>query len=163
MPLPGLCQVSAEEITKMMQLAPVPRKSPRNIGFIAAIFMDFIAAMPCGGERAASAFITNVENAKKTPPMSPQPSADNRVKVKSNLLVIIGVASISLAVSKLGPRRHRSGKCHQVRCQARATLARPRASRAVVALQAVLAHGNSSRPGTSHPASAWAIARAPPS
>ena len=147
---PGFCQASAEEITKMIHTTPVPRKTPRNIGFSTAIFMDFIAAMPCGGERAASAFITNVENAKKTPPMSPQPSADNRVKTKNNLFVIIGVALISLAVVGLARQRHRSGKCPRFRCQVRVNLPTPRPWFAAVVWRAVLARGNSSRSDICH-------------
>jgi len=134
----------------MIQSKPVPRKNPRNIGFSTAIFMDFIAAMPCGGERAASAFITNVENAKKTPPTSPQPSADNSVKTKNILSVIIGVALIWLAVLRPARQRHRSGKCPRVRCQVRASLPTPQPWFVAVVCWAVLARGNSSRSGICH-------------
>jgi hypothetical protein len=43
---------------------------------ITAMLMDCMAAIPCGAGRRASAVITKVENAKKTPAMRPLPSAE---------------------------------------------------------------------------------------
>jgi len=40
------------------------------------------------GERRASAFITNAEKAKNTPPISPQPSPDENVRMEINLSII---------------------------------------------------------------------------
>jgi hypothetical protein len=42
-----------------------------------------MAAIPCAGWSRARAFITNVEKAKKTPAISPQPSAEKSFNVKS--------------------------------------------------------------------------------
>src|SRR5262249_21150931 len=53
--------------------------------------MDCMAAMPCAAGRRARAFIMKAEKAKKTPAISPQPSAVKSVKAKSNLSVILGL------------------------------------------------------------------------
>jgi hypothetical protein len=86
--VPGLCHASSDERPRTAQTAATPRNVAKNHGLITATFMDCMAAMPWAGGREARAFITNVENAKKTPAISPQPSADMRVEAKSNLLII---------------------------------------------------------------------------
>jgi hypothetical protein len=48
-----------------------------------------MAAAPCAAGRRPRAFITKDEKAKKTPAISPQPSAEKSVKAKSNLSVIL--------------------------------------------------------------------------
>ncbi|WP_248277297.1 hypothetical protein [Brasilonema octagenarum] len=52
------------------------------------MLMDCMATMPCVGFSRASALITKVEKAKKTPAISPQPSAEKSFNAKSEWLVI---------------------------------------------------------------------------
>ncbi|WP_333127379.1 MULTISPECIES: hypothetical protein [unclassified Microcoleus] len=66
-----------------MQAAAVPNSAVINNGLIAVILMACMAAIPCAGWSRARAFITNVEKAKKTPAISPQPSAEKSFNVKS--------------------------------------------------------------------------------
>ncbi len=53
------------------------------------LLMDCMAAMPCGGWSRARALITVFEKMKKTPAISPQPSADKRVNVKNRFSIIL--------------------------------------------------------------------------
>jgi hypothetical protein len=50
--------------------------------------MDCIAAIPCAGGRLARAFIMQAEKAKKNPAISPQPSADKKVRTKSKRSIV---------------------------------------------------------------------------
>src|ERR1700730_18167312 len=50
--------------------------------------IDRIAAMPSAGGKRTSAFITNVENAKKTPAINPQPSVEMSVNPNTTPRVI---------------------------------------------------------------------------
>jgi hypothetical protein len=50
--------------------------------------MDCMAAMPAPRGWRAGAFITKAEKAKKTPAISPQPSAAKNVETKSASLII---------------------------------------------------------------------------
>lgn len=68
------------------QAAAVPRKTPKNQEFMTATLMDCIAAMPSFGGSRANAFMTKVENAKKTPAIVPQPSAVTSVRTEVKLL-----------------------------------------------------------------------------
>ena len=49
--------------------------APRNEGFITTTLIDCIAAIPSEEGTRARAFITKLENAKKTPPISADPSS----------------------------------------------------------------------------------------
>lgn len=71
-----------------MQAAAVPKNTPIKDGLITVILMDCMAAMPWGAGCRARAFITKDEKAKKTPAISPQPSAENNFNAKSDWLVI---------------------------------------------------------------------------
>jgi hypothetical protein len=64
------------------QAAAVPRKAPKNQEFMTATLMDCIAAMPSFAGSRANAFMTKVENAKKTPAIVPQPSAVTSVRME---------------------------------------------------------------------------------
>jgi len=66
----------------------VPKKASMNPGLTTVTLMDCMAAIPCAGERRASAFITNAEKAKNTPPITPQPSPDENVRMEINLSII---------------------------------------------------------------------------
>jgi hypothetical protein len=50
--------------------------------------MDCMAAMPAPRGWRAGAFITKAEKAKKTPAISPQPSAARNAKTKNSSLII---------------------------------------------------------------------------
>ena len=89
------------------QAATVPRKAPKNQEFTTATLMDCIAAMPSSAGSRASAFITKVEKAKKTPAIVPQPSAVTSVRMEVKLLYEIidgdGVRSAGgFAANQLG-------------------------------------------------------------
>src|SRR4030095_9438582 len=88
---PGLCHLDSEEIARRTQPAAVPKKTAKNAGLITATLMDCMAAIPCAGEKRASAFITDAEKAKNTPPISPQPSPDANVRMEINLSIIYWV------------------------------------------------------------------------
>src|SRR5262245_57090034 len=64
-----------------------------NNGLMTTTLMDCMAAMPCAAGRRARAFITKDEKAKKTPPISPQPSVERSVKARSNLSIILNLRS----------------------------------------------------------------------
>jgi hypothetical protein len=51
-----------------------------NRGLMADVFIDCIAEIPCGVGRAARPFITKLEKAKKTPPITPVQSAANSAR-----------------------------------------------------------------------------------
>ena len=53
------------------------------------LLIDCMAAMPCGGWSRARALITVFEKMKKTPAISPQPSADKRVNVKNRFSIMV--------------------------------------------------------------------------
>ena len=53
-----------------------------------ALLMACIAAMPSAEGRRARAFMTEIEKAKKSPPINPHPSAVISVNVKSKLSII---------------------------------------------------------------------------
>jgi len=50
-----------------------------------AMLMDCMAAIPCAGWIRPRALITNDENAKNTPAISPHPSAEISFSVKNQL------------------------------------------------------------------------------
>jgi hypothetical protein len=72
-----------EAIAKKRQAAAVPKIANMNNGLMAAILIDCMAAIPWAGWSLARAGITKVENAKKTPATSPQPSAAKSFNVES--------------------------------------------------------------------------------
>ncbi len=59
-----------------------------NTGLITTTLMDCMAAIPALGGKRARAFITKAENAKKTPAISPQPSAATSVTAKSKASIV---------------------------------------------------------------------------
>jgi len=63
---------------------------------ITTTLIDCKAAILCAAGSRVRAFITNVENAKKTPAISPQPSAETRVRPSSQES-LIGVRTLARA------------------------------------------------------------------
>jgi len=61
------------------QPSAVPSSTPKNQRFSTTTLMDCMARTPCAGRRRAKAGITKLEKPKKTPAISPQPSAASRV------------------------------------------------------------------------------------
>jgi hypothetical protein len=55
---------------------------------VTATLMDCIAAIAWAGERRANAFMTKVENAKKIPATTAEPSADRNVRRKIGFFIL---------------------------------------------------------------------------
>src|SRR6266536_5833943 len=64
--------------------------------------IDCIAATPCAGAMRARAGITKLENAKKTPATSPEPSAAQKVKTATALERAEDVGWGFMIISSLG-------------------------------------------------------------
>jgi hypothetical protein len=65
-------------------------KTVKNHGLITVTLISCIAAMPCSGCRRPSAFMMNVENAKKMPATKALPRAEKRIMTFTNVLLIAG-------------------------------------------------------------------------
>ena len=61
----------------------MPKIASMKTGVMAVMLIDCIAAIPCAAGMRASAGMTNVEKAKKTPPTTPQPIEQAKVRVES--------------------------------------------------------------------------------
>src|SRR5262245_15928262 len=102
-----------------------------NTGVTATTLIEFIAAMPCDGERRASAFITNDENAKKTPAFRPHPKAEAKVTTTAHRSITVTLPHLPVRETDWWRSRLRSPrscsrilKSPAVACQAHAEFRR---------------------------------------
>src|SRR5262249_54414332 len=100
---PGVSQMKGVRTASRRQAAPVPNSTAMNTGVTATTLIEFIAAIPCDGERRASAFITNDENPKKTPAFKPHPRAEANVNARIHRLFTVAL----LHQREVGERRPR--------------------------------------------------------
>jgi hypothetical protein len=89
-PAPRVFHSSTARTVSSRQLAAVPKKTAKNNRLSTTTLIDCMAAIPCGVGRRANAFITKAENAKNTPPIKPEPSAETNVKTKMARSIIAG-------------------------------------------------------------------------
>src|SRR5688572_3762422 len=77
---PCSCQRHRESAASAAHASAVPANTLKKTRLSTTTLMDCIAATPRAGGKRSSAFITKFENAKKTPALSPEPSAHDSVR-----------------------------------------------------------------------------------